>query len=67
MIIGKKFTPYDPNLVDMSIRLQSPSAEHILGTDNLGRDVFSRVLAGAWTTVGTGIIILMLSLLIGFL
>ncbi|MBC2397227.1 ABC transporter permease subunit [Clostridium tetanomorphum] len=65
MIIGKKFTPYDPNLVDMSIRLQSPSAEHILGTDNLGRDVFSRVLAGAWTTVGTGIIILMLSLLIG--
>ncbi|WP_282804106.1 nickel transporter permease [Clostridium tetani] len=65
MVIGKICTPYDPNLVDMSISLQHPSSQHLFGTDNLGRDVFSRVLSGAWTTVGTGIIILILSLLIG--
>lgn len=65
VIIGKIFTPYDANLVDISIKLQPPNAEHILGTDNLGRDLFSRVLAGAWTTVGTGTIILIASILIG--
>lgn len=36
--------PLDPVAIDLSARLQSPSAEHWLGTDNLGRDVLSRVL-----------------------
>ena len=40
------WTPYDQNLIDISIRLLPPQANHILGTDNFGRDIFSRVMAG---------------------
>ena len=39
--------PYDPNDADVVNRYASPSAEHWLGTDNLGRDEFSRLLFGA--------------------
>ena len=39
--------PYDPQAIAPGQTLQSPSAEHWFGTDDLGRDVFSRVLAGA--------------------
>jgi peptide/nickel transport system permease protein len=38
--------PYEPNALDVPARLQGPSFTHLLGTDNLGRDVFSRVLYG---------------------
>lgn len=64
-VIGKFYTPYDPNLVDMGNILLKPSAAHLLGTDNLGRDLFSRILAGAWTTISTSLIILILSISIG--
>lgn len=43
--------PYDPNALDMQSMLATPSAEHPLGTDQLGRDVLSRVLYGGRTTV----------------
>ncbi|MFO1175557.1 MAG: ABC transporter permease [Paracoccaceae bacterium] len=39
--------PYDPNAVDVMHALQAPGAEHWLGTDQVGRDVLSRVLYGA--------------------
>ena len=39
--------PYDPQAVDPGQTLQAPSLEHWFGTDDLGRDVLSRVLAGA--------------------
>jgi peptide/nickel transport system permease protein len=39
--------PYDPNAVDIVHALQGPSADHWFGTDQVGRDVFSRVLFGA--------------------
>lgn len=39
--------PYDPQYVDVSNKLLSPSPQHLLGTDQLGRDVFSRLLYGA--------------------
>src|SRR5450432_56733 len=40
-------SPYNPNFVDIAARLQAPSAAHWMGTDALGRDVFSRVLFGS--------------------
>src|SRR5579859_2455766 len=39
--------PHDPNAQDLLSTLQRPSGAHLFGTDDLGRDVFSRVLAGA--------------------
>lgn len=41
------FTPYDPNQFHIDARLQPPSARFLFGTDQFGRDIFSRVLAGS--------------------
>jgi peptide/nickel transport system permease protein len=38
--------PYDPNAIDLAVYLRGPSASHWLGTDDLGRDVLSRILYG---------------------
>jgi peptide/nickel transport system permease protein len=46
-VAWRAIVPYDPQAVDAAQTLQGPSAEHWFGTDDLGRDVFSRVLAGA--------------------
>lgn len=53
--------PYDPNVQDLQQRLLPPSAAHWFGTDHLGRDVLSRVIFGARTTVR---IVLMVTVLV---
>ena len=45
-IIAPFVAPYDPVVQDMTLRLKAPSAAHIFGTDNFGRDIFSRVIYG---------------------
>ena len=45
--------------------LQPPGGEHLLGTDIVGRDVWSRTLFGAWITVGTSVLIIIAALAIG--
>lgn len=50
---------------DRTAKLQPPSAQHIFGTDNLGRDVFTRILYGSRITVGIGVGATLASLLIG--
>ncbi|WP_082561498.1 ABC transporter permease [Microbacterium sp. Root61] len=49
------FAPYDPLLADAGNALQPPSPEHLLGTDQLGRDVYSRVIYGARTSLLLGL------------
>jgi len=44
--------PHDPNAIDARAILASPSREHWLGTDNLGRDIFSRLVYGARWSLG---------------
>lgn len=44
-VFGALLAPYDPVQVEPSFRLQPPGAQHLMGTDNFGRDVLSRVLA----------------------
>ena len=46
-IFAPLLTPYDPNDQSLDARLESPSAAHPLGTDHLGRDVLSRLIAGS--------------------
>jgi peptide/nickel transport system permease protein len=55
-IFADLLAPYGMNETNMLVRLQAPSTAHIMGTDHLGRDVFSRVLIGA-----------QLSMIVGFL
>jgi peptide/nickel transport system permease protein len=46
-VIGPMLSPYGPDTADFLATLSPPSAAHLLGTDDLGRDVLSRILAGA--------------------
>ena len=46
VIISFFYTPYDPNATDLKARMVAPSAKHLFGTDQLGRDILSRVMAG---------------------
>jgi peptide/nickel transport system permease protein len=58
-------TPYDPIAQDYRSTLLPPSAEHLLGTDNLGRDLFARVLYGARIDLQIGLIATYVPLIYG--
>lgn len=50
VLVGIVYTPYDPNEMNGLIKNMAPSFSHPFGTDNFGRDILSRVMAGAKTT-----------------
>lgn len=58
-------TPIDPDVVDLLSIDQPPSVKHLLGTDALGRDNFSRLLYGGRISIAVGIIVATLQLFIG--
>ena len=55
-ILAPRLAPYDPLAVRVSERLQLPSAQHPFGTDEIGRDVLSRIIFGARSSLGVGVI-----------
>lgn len=55
-VFAHPLAPYGENDTDLFNRLASPSAEHLLGTDNLGRDVLSRLLMGAQVSMLVGVL-----------
>ena len=55
-VFADLLAPYGMNETNMLVRLQSPSLSHIMGTDHLGRDVFSRVLIGAQLSMIVGFV-----------
>jgi len=57
--------PYDPDAIDVKAILLSPSAVHYMGTDGLGRDVFSRMLFGARISLLVGIVAVGIATAIG--
>jgi peptide/nickel transport system permease protein len=60
-------TPYDPMALKILDRLQSPRAAHWFGTDELGRDVFSRVVFGARYSLLIGALVVVISMVCGVL
>jgi peptide/nickel transport system permease protein len=66
-ILAPWIAPYPPDVVNVAGRLLPPSDLHLLGTDVLGRDVFTRVLYGARTSLAVGFIVVLLGGLFGTL
>jgi peptide/nickel transport system permease protein len=64
-ILAPWLAPHDPNAIDIPARLSGPTAEHWAGTDQLGRDVFSRVLHGGRVALKVAAIGVSVSLAIG--
>ena len=52
-IFAKQLCPYDPYAQDLAQAMKPPSAAHLMGTDTYGRDMFSRVLIGAQTSISS--------------
>ncbi len=59
--------PYDPSAIDVDNILAPPSSKHLFGTDELGRDVFTRMLYGAGISLKVGFVAVGISVLVGTL
>lgn len=64
-LLAPFLAPYDPTAVNPVRRLESPSFEHLLGLDNLGRDILSRLLYGSRWSLGTAALATLLIMTIG--
>lgn len=64
-VFGPALAPFDPLEQDTSAILQGPSGTHWLGTDNVGRDVFSRLLAGSTVSVLSALQCVVVGFLLG--
>ena len=64
-VFAPLFTKLDPNQTDLLNIRGCPNAEHILGTDDLGRDIFTRLLYGGRISIAVGVISMALQLVIG--
>jgi len=65
VIFGSVLVPNDPAEVNLAKRLLPPSQDYPLGTDHFGRCIFSRIVAGAKTTLGMGSVTILAALCIG--
>jgi len=64
-VVGPALVPYDPTATDSAQALMPPSSAHWFGTDQLGRDVFSRTLGAARTDLLVGAVAVSISLVLG--
>lgn len=64
-IFAPLVAPYDPNYMDYSALNQTPSAAHIMGCDNLGRDIFSRIIYGGRYSLSLGLICAIIGMFFG--
>ena len=64
-VLAPFLTPYDPLNIDMPERLQLPSGQHWFGTDELGRDILTRILYGARISIAVGFISVTIALVVG--
>ncbi|RLM13286.1 peptide ABC transporter permease [Gibbsiella quercinecans] len=64
-VLGFLWTPYDPGSINILARLHGPDAQHWFGTDEYGRDVLSRLLAGASASLTISLVTVAFALTIG--
>lgn len=66
-LMAPVLAPHAPEAVDVTARLRAPSWQHWLGTDSLGRDVFSRLLYGSQISLFTGFVVVLVGAAFGTL
>lgn len=64
-VLAEWIAPYSPTKIAFAQKLQPPSLDHLMGTDKFGRDIFSRVLFGAQTSLAVGALVTLGAILIG--
>lgn len=64
-VFSEYLTPYDPYAQDLSIAKQSPSAQHLLGTDRYGRDMLSRVIVGSRASIYSTLLLVVIITVVG--
>jgi peptide/nickel transport system permease protein len=64
-VLAPLITHYDPNQQSLTAALQPPSADHLLGTDNLGRDILTRLVYGGRISLMVGVLAVGLAVVIG--
>ncbi|GAA3085517.1 peptide/nickel transport system permease protein [Kribbella aluminosa] len=67
VVVGPLVWRFNSNAVDLGAQLSPPSSRHPLGTDSLGRDLLARVLAGARTSLGAGLLVALAGAVLGCL
>jgi peptide/nickel transport system permease protein len=64
-IFAPVISPYDPNKSDLDHMLAAPSTKHLMGTDELGRDLLTRILYGGRVSLSIGVMAMALAVLVG--
>ena len=64
-VLAPLLSPFDKDKIDLTKQYLPPSLDHPFGTDDLGRDVFARMLQGAWVSLTVGFVAVGISVLIG--
>ncbi|WP_018152915.1 D,D-dipeptide ABC transporter permease [Leeia oryzae] len=67
MLFAPWLATHDPNAIDLMYRLLPPSAEHWFGTDEVGRDIYSRIIFGSRQSISVGLFVVAVSGVIGAL
>ncbi len=66
-IFAPLITSYNPNTINVANKFAAPSIHHLLGTDYLGRDLFTRVIYGSRTTLLLGVVLTIVILVVGII
>jgi len=65
IVFGPSLAPYDPTESAVGVPDEGPSSDHLLGTDGLGRDIFSRLLSGGGSVIGIPLLATLLAFALG--
>ena len=64
-VAAPEIAPHDPDEIDQYNAHEEPSRDHPFGTDEMGRDIYSKVLHGTWTSLRIGVVVVSITLTIG--